>query len=387
MSRPAAGTDACSWARPPPRAAARSRWCSFPALRNGCSRKRSGKTHCCPTIGANAPIPRWRRSRAAPRMNDCSSRLRLAQPRSVCMCRFHASSSTNRASACRPSTSSTSSAPSRAAFRPRRASATARSQAGGSRLAWPAPLDPATAIDDFEHDLSMMGALLDQNAESVKGRARYLYELSPELKRSLSSRWLRWHRRQWDPADGIVRIDRHDPRRARRPTAGRAAVLADRAAAVCGVPVSIPDGGGVSAGAARSAGAAAEDGSADARRSVPSDASRRAAAFAVRRPVAALGGEPSSRAAAADDRDSRGSRSRVRPPQPRDRSRVAGRNHRHDAGSSRVARQARAKRASTGRRSDSSLPSACPTWRAATSTARPIPPSSTAGSGCAVRST
>ncbi len=78
-------------------------------------------------------------------------------------------------------------------------------QAGGSRLAWPAPLDPATAIDDFEHDLSMMGALLDQHAESVKGRARYLYELSPELKRSLSSRWLRWHRRQWEPADGIVR--------------------------------------------------------------------------------------------------------------------------------------------------------------------------------------
>jgi RecB family exonuclease len=50
-----------------------------------------------------------------------------------------------------------------------------------------------------------MGALLDKNLESVKGRARYLYELSPELKRSLSSRWLRWHRRQWEPADGMVR--------------------------------------------------------------------------------------------------------------------------------------------------------------------------------------
>lgn len=78
-------------------------------------------------------------------------------------------------------------------------------QAGGSRLAWPAPLDPAAAIDDFEHDLSMMGALLDKSSESVTGRARYLYELSPELKRSLSSRWLRWHRRQWEPADGMVR--------------------------------------------------------------------------------------------------------------------------------------------------------------------------------------
>jgi ATP-dependent helicase/nuclease subunit B len=76
---------------------------------------------------------------------------------------------------------------------------------GGARLAWPAPADPATAIDDFEHDLSILGNLLESDGESVKGRARYLYELSPELSRSLSYRWLRWHRRQWEPADGIVR--------------------------------------------------------------------------------------------------------------------------------------------------------------------------------------
>jgi hypothetical protein len=76
---------------------------------------------------------------------------------------------------------------------------------GGARLAWPAPVDPATALDDFEHDLSVLGNLLASTGESVKGRARYLYELSPELSRSLSYRWLRWHRRQWDPADGIVR--------------------------------------------------------------------------------------------------------------------------------------------------------------------------------------
>jgi len=78
-------------------------------------------------------------------------------------------------------------------------------QAGGSALARPAPLDPATAIDDFEHDLSMLTALLATRSDSVKGRARYLYELSPELQRSLTSRWLRHHRRQWEPADGIVR--------------------------------------------------------------------------------------------------------------------------------------------------------------------------------------
>ena len=79
-------------------------------------------------------------------------------------------------------------------------------QAGAARLAWPAPLDASAAIDEFEHDLSTLGALLSSDAESVKGRARYLYELSPELMRSLTSRWGRWHRRQWEPADGLVRV-------------------------------------------------------------------------------------------------------------------------------------------------------------------------------------
>jgi hypothetical protein len=78
-------------------------------------------------------------------------------------------------------------------------------KAGGAALARPAPHDPETAIDDFEHDLSTMAALLASNADNVKGRARYLYELSPELQRSLTTRWVRWHRKQWDPADGIVR--------------------------------------------------------------------------------------------------------------------------------------------------------------------------------------
>ena len=83
------------------------------------------------------------------------------------------------------------------------------SEAGGATLAWPAPLDAGTAIDDFEHDLATMAALLRNTGDSTRGRARYLYELSPELQRSLTSRWLRWHRKQWEPADGIVRSTEH----------------------------------------------------------------------------------------------------------------------------------------------------------------------------------
>ncbi len=77
---------------------------------------------------------------------------------------------------------------------------------GASTLAWPAPRDPALAIDDFEHDLSTMGALLSSSDPAkTKGRARYLYDLSPELQRSLTTRWQRWHPRQWTVADGLVR--------------------------------------------------------------------------------------------------------------------------------------------------------------------------------------
>jgi RecB family exonuclease len=79
-------------------------------------------------------------------------------------------------------------------------------QEGGARLAWPAPDEPTHAIDAFEHDLSTIGRLLEsRDAAQVKGRARYLYELSPELQRSLTARWMRWHRKAWGPADGLVR--------------------------------------------------------------------------------------------------------------------------------------------------------------------------------------
>lgn len=77
-------------------------------------------------------------------------------------------------------------------------------QAGGSKLAWPAPAAAADAIDEFEHDLSTLGGLLADRSEAVKGRARYLYEMSPELQRSLTARWRRWQWKKWDPADGLV---------------------------------------------------------------------------------------------------------------------------------------------------------------------------------------
>jgi CRISPR/Cas system-associated exonuclease Cas4 (RecB family) len=76
--------------------------------------------------------------------------------------------------------------------------------AGGATLAWPAPAAPERAIDEFEHDLAMLHQLLHDDRGRVKGRGRYLYELSPHLQRSLTGRWARWQQR-WHPADGLIR--------------------------------------------------------------------------------------------------------------------------------------------------------------------------------------
>ncbi|HSC27783.1 MAG TPA: hypothetical protein VLD67_10945, partial [Vicinamibacterales bacterium] len=75
---------------------------------------------------------------------------------------------------------------------------------GGASLAWPAPADPHRAIDDLEHDLAVLGPLLtSRDPLAVKGRARYLLELNPHLRRSLTERWKRW-KPAWTEADGLV---------------------------------------------------------------------------------------------------------------------------------------------------------------------------------------
>lgn len=75
--------------------------------------------------------------------------------------------------------------------------------AAGARLAWPAPDDPARAIDEVEHDLATLRGLLAGG--ETRGRARYLFELNDNLARSLRTRWARWHRK-FTPADGLVRV-------------------------------------------------------------------------------------------------------------------------------------------------------------------------------------
>jgi len=72
----------------------------------------------------------------------------------------------------------------------------------GAELSWLAPENPKAAIDDVEYDLAVLRPLLQADPTSIRGGARYLMDLSPELSRSLRTRWQRWHR-NWSAADGI----------------------------------------------------------------------------------------------------------------------------------------------------------------------------------------
>jgi ATP-dependent helicase/nuclease subunit B len=77
---------------------------------------------------------------------------------------------------------------------------------GGAMLAWPAPDEPARAIDDLEHDLSVLRRLLlSENPKAVRGHAHYLLRLNESLKRSVTARWAR-ARSSWTPFDGITRV-------------------------------------------------------------------------------------------------------------------------------------------------------------------------------------
>src|SRR5215468_6598501 len=78
------------------------------------------------------------------------------------------------------------------------------SEETNASLAWPAPSHPEDAIDDFEHDLSVLRILM-HSEENVKGRAHYMLRLNDYVRRSASERWAR-ARAPWSFYDGLVRV-------------------------------------------------------------------------------------------------------------------------------------------------------------------------------------
>ena len=79
-------------------------------------------------------------------------------------------------------------------------------ETGSATLAWPAPPQPADAIDDLEHDLSTLRLLLDERDRAqVKGHAHYLLKLNECLRRNVVGRWARGEQR-WSTSDGLIRV-------------------------------------------------------------------------------------------------------------------------------------------------------------------------------------
>jgi ATP-dependent helicase/nuclease subunit B len=75
-----------------------------------------------------------------------------------------------------------------------------------TRLSWPAPANPADAIDDAEFDLAVLEKLVDADPDTTVGAANYLLGANRHLGRALRARARRWLRR-WTPADGLVDPD------------------------------------------------------------------------------------------------------------------------------------------------------------------------------------
>lgn len=73
-----------------------------------------------------------------------------------------------------------------------------------ARLGWPAPRDPARALDDVEHDLGVLDRLLHVPEEESHGLARYLLGENPHLSRALRARAERWNKKKWYPSDGLI---------------------------------------------------------------------------------------------------------------------------------------------------------------------------------------
>jgi RecB family exonuclease len=77
------------------------------------------------------------------------------------------------------------------------------------RLGWPAPKEPADAIDNAEFDLALLDTLVDEDPDRTIGTANYLLtsaHANPHLARSLRARARRWLKR-WTVNDGLVDPD------------------------------------------------------------------------------------------------------------------------------------------------------------------------------------
>jgi len=78
--------------------------------------------------------------------------------------------------------------------------------ASRARLGWPAPAEREDAIDEAEHDLAVLAALLGHDETKTVGAARYLLGKNEHLRRSLYARAYRWRKGKYVAQDGLVDV-------------------------------------------------------------------------------------------------------------------------------------------------------------------------------------
>lgn len=78
--------------------------------------------------------------------------------------------------------------------------------ASRARLGWPAPEAREDAIDDAEHDLAVLAALLGEDESKNVGAARFLLGENAHLRRSLYARAYRWRKGKYVAQDGLVDV-------------------------------------------------------------------------------------------------------------------------------------------------------------------------------------
>jgi ATP-dependent helicase/nuclease subunit B len=79
-------------------------------------------------------------------------------------------------------------------------------RASHARLGWPAPESPEVALDDAEHDLSVLATLLGNDESKNVGAARFLLGGNPHLRRALYARAYRWRKGKYVAQDGLVDV-------------------------------------------------------------------------------------------------------------------------------------------------------------------------------------
>ena len=193
------------------------------------------------------------------------------------------------------------------------------------------PPIPDRAIDTFEHDLAVLLPLLkDRHRKRTEGGAARYSDSAQRGAAPIGHRTLGAVAAAMAHSDGIISVTPETLPALEAQRLDRAALFADRAAALCVLSVPVPARGDLSPRAAGGAGAAAIPRSADARQPVPRHPDRVPPRAAEERPAAGRRGQAAAARGTLGWAIAEDHRRRARQARPRHRARLARRDRGDD---------------------------------------------------------